>query len=311
MAASTSASAPSEAVVTSASAPATGPAASSPAVATPPPPPEKPQCKMAVLDLQPGEGFTEKSAVSLTDVVTTTIGQNSPCQVLSRNEIRAMLSFEAEKQLLGCGNDSCLAELGGALGVENLITGNVSKMGTSTLLSLKNVNLNKLVVERRVTDTFAGSDEEVPAFALWMARRLVLDAAIVGAKPVPKPKVIPADTKVHYVEKNMTTWRVLAWTGLGVTALLGALTGVAAATNLGLSMFLIAEKTSTKANLQTISAVEAAGPYFASGTNLGIYVTPVFALATVVLFFLPAETTEIKSIDSGDRSGTAALQGQP
>ena len=36
-----------------------------------------------------------------------------------------MLSLERQKRMLGCGTDSCMAELGGALGVGRLVTGDV------------------------------------------------------------------------------------------------------------------------------------------------------------------------------------------
>ena len=70
------------------------------------------RCKVAVLDLAPGEGVTVERARSFTEVVTSEIGARlhsggAVCSVLSRAEIRALLSFEVERQLSGCDASSC------------------------------------------------------------------------------------------------------------------------------------------------------------------------------------------------------------
>ncbi len=249
-------------------------------------------CKMAVMDLKAGDGFTDKGAAALTDVITTVMGERSGCEVLSRSEIRSMVSFEAEKQLLGCGDESCLAELGGALGVEFLITGSVSMLGESTLLSLKQLNLESLKVEKRVTDTFNGVDDEVVGFTRWMALRLAAGDEVAGAKPIPRPKpeaVAQGSGKVHFVEKEMTLWRGLAWTGLGLTALTGLATGAAAGTVWGSSVYLEAEKQRAAPDAPTVRSIEEMGPPLASLTNLGMYLSGALLVTTVVLFFLPGE----------------------
>ena len=40
-----------------------------------------------------------------------------------------MLSMEQQKQALGCDDDSCLAQLGGALGVPYLFSADVGALG--------------------------------------------------------------------------------------------------------------------------------------------------------------------------------------
>lgn len=49
--------------------------------------------------------------------------------VTTKSQISAVLGFESQRQLLGCGDSSqaCLAELAGALGVDGLITGSLNR----------------------------------------------------------------------------------------------------------------------------------------------------------------------------------------
>jgi hypothetical protein len=50
--------------------------------------------------------------------------------VVSSADLSAMLSLEKQEDLLACeDNTSCLSEIGGALGVDLLVAGTVSKVG--------------------------------------------------------------------------------------------------------------------------------------------------------------------------------------
>lgn len=60
-------------------------------------------------------------------------------QVVTPEQIAALVGFERQKELMGCGEESasCLAELGNALGVDGLVTGSVGKFGGSYQLNLR------------------------------------------------------------------------------------------------------------------------------------------------------------------------------
>ncbi|HLL53311.1 MAG TPA: hypothetical protein VK447_07190, partial [Myxococcaceae bacterium] len=60
-------------------------------------------------------------------------------QVITASEISALIGYERQKQLLGCSEDStnCIAELGGALGADGIISGTVGRFGTTYQLNLK------------------------------------------------------------------------------------------------------------------------------------------------------------------------------
>ena len=76
-----------------------------------------------MLDLE-AKGVEKSTAETLTDIVTVSLKKlGGVFDVISRSDIQQMLNFEESKQLVGCtSNSSCLAEIGGALGVARVVT---------------------------------------------------------------------------------------------------------------------------------------------------------------------------------------------
>ena len=82
-------------------------------------PPKK--SKMAVLDLK-DKGVGAEVASLLTGIVSNRLSEIGIFEVISREDIKNMLTHEQDKILVGCSDTGCLSEIGGALGVENLST---------------------------------------------------------------------------------------------------------------------------------------------------------------------------------------------
>jgi hypothetical protein len=239
-------------------------------------------CKAAVLDLTPGEGVTLERAQSLTEVVTGEVGAHLGCTVLSRAEIKALVSFEVERQLSGCDTSGCLAEIGDALGVDQLVLGTMSRIDSRSLVSLRLVDMHTMQVRRRVTDSYEGEDKDALRWIGWLARRLAMpDEADAGPRPeVDKPTVL---------ERRATLWRTLAWTGVGTGAGVLVVGGALGAAALGISGALPAMKTARGANRSQIESLEEAGPWLAGGANLGLYVGAGLLAVGGALFFFPGE----------------------
>jgi len=61
---------------------------------------------------------------------------------IGMGEIREMLSFEYQRQMMGCqADEACLAEIGGALGTDELVQASVIIEGQTANLSLKRINM--------------------------------------------------------------------------------------------------------------------------------------------------------------------------
>jgi TolB-like protein len=124
----------------------------------------------AVLDLKP---FDVKPglAKSLTQLLSLELKKFKGLSVISRDEIKTMLRYESEKQVLQCKDDtSCLVEIGGALGVDFLVSGSIGKLGDTYVLSLKLMDINEAKVVQRVAESFKGAEAHLPQalrFATW------------------------------------------------------------------------------------------------------------------------------------------------
>lgn len=140
------------------------------------------KCAVAVLDLQ-AVGLPEEAAHVpriLTDTVATELSENTDCKVITQADIAAMLDFEAQKAACGVDSVSCLAEIGGALGVGRVVTGSIGKLGSSFTLQLKLVDISKAEVQKRVDTTVSGEVERLRVAAKAAAREVWGLAPLAG-----------------------------------------------------------------------------------------------------------------------------------
>lgn len=115
----------------------------------------------AVLDLK-AAGVDAATAQNLTQVLSAELKKVDGATVIGRDDIAALLSYESNREMLGCTDDSsCLAELGDALGVERIVVGQVGKVADSYVLSLRLIRTADVLVESRVTETFRGEEEQL------------------------------------------------------------------------------------------------------------------------------------------------------
>ncbi|MBI5511040.1 MAG: PEGA domain-containing protein [Deltaproteobacteria bacterium] len=125
----------------------------------------EPQPKVAVLDLAtPGFETDKGNALSATlvGILASEVGRLGYV-VISSADINAMLSYEKQKDLVGCQDDtSCLAEIGGALGADLMVSGALGKLGDGLNLSLSLVDIKRAEVRKRFQGT-AGSEAVLAA----------------------------------------------------------------------------------------------------------------------------------------------------
>ncbi len=91
---------------------------------------------IAVTDLK-ARGVDPVAVGALTTEVTNTLAQLGVFSVISSEDIKRLLTLEATKQACtGDADAACLAEIGGALGVDYLVYGEVAKLGDVFSVSL-------------------------------------------------------------------------------------------------------------------------------------------------------------------------------
>jgi TolB-like protein len=139
--------------------------------------------RLAVLPIAAGEGVSEKTAAALTEALAAEVRKRSGAEVITQREISTVLSLERQKAMMGCSTDSCMAELGGALGVGNLVNGDIARVGESLLVAFRLVDVAKVrVVTQADRRLRKGSLDDLLDLLPAMAGELFPDPA--GAPPV-------------------------------------------------------------------------------------------------------------------------------
>ncbi len=128
---------------------------------------------LAILNMKTA-GLSESVAANLTQVLSVELKRIDGASVISSDDIEAMLSVEADKEILGCDSDTaCLAAIGGALGVDKLVVGQVGMLGTSYVISLKLISPLSASVDNRINETFRGDEATLIPAIRNTARRLL------------------------------------------------------------------------------------------------------------------------------------------
>lgn len=178
----------------------------------------------AVFDLAP-TGVSRQVARNLTQILSVEIKRIEGTRVVSRDDLTAMLQLEQDKSLLGCKDDTmCIVEIGGALGVDKLVVGQVGKLAARYVISLRMIDPRRARVDSRVTESFRGDEEQLIRAVRHAGRRLLgvgqdahgtlavsateeeayiyLDAVKRGRLPMPPVAELPAGRHTLRVAKD-------------------------------------------------------------------------------------------------------------
>jgi hypothetical protein len=121
--------------------------------------------RVAVTDLDAGDVDPRLVRVA-TEALLTELRKLKGVAIIGSDEIRAMLEAEAQRQLVGCEEESgCLAEIAGALGADVLLVGAITDVGEERLLALKRIDQRKATVAQAYTARLsqAGGEEVLAA----------------------------------------------------------------------------------------------------------------------------------------------------
>lgn len=91
-------------------------------------------------------GFSaSKVEPSMADFVSEHFAQKLSLEgisVLSSSEVKALVGLERQRQLMGCDESNCMAELADALGADGVITGSIGKFGQVFQVNIKILSSN-------------------------------------------------------------------------------------------------------------------------------------------------------------------------
>jgi TolB-like protein len=155
-----------------------------PALARGAPPGGPKRTKVAVMEIR-ALGTEPHKAELLSEVALTEASGVDRIDVIGRSDIASMVGFEKQRQVMGCAEDSgCLAEIGGALGVDYILVGSLGRLGGLYRVDLKLVDTRKARVVARFGESVEGQEEKLVTTVQRGVRQLLLPI-LGGDLPLP------------------------------------------------------------------------------------------------------------------------------
>lgn len=191
-----------------------------------------PRTKLAVMDVRAVQGVAEGTVTILTAIIVADAAR-AGYDVISQADVSAMIGFEKQKQVLGCAEEtSCLAEIGGALGVDYMLTGQVGQIGSQYRISLLLVDSRRARVAARAAEFCEKSEDALVKAAQSTVRQLL--AAVAPPAPPPAvsgsgagaPALAGAESAAAARPSHTKAW--IAFGTSGALALGGTLVGLGA-----------------------------------------------------------------------------------
>ena len=106
----------------------------------------KPKSKQSliVFDIVPENGVTQGTANLLTEVVIDNVGKLDRFKVIGQKDISKIMNIEQTKQMAGCSDSGCLANIAGSMGSDFYIEGSVGSVGDKYIVTLKLMDAQKV-----------------------------------------------------------------------------------------------------------------------------------------------------------------------
>lgn len=137
---------------------------------------------VAVLDLKPG-GATEGIAKALTTLVTAEVSSTPGFHAISRNDLKALISHQADLALLGCAEVSCAADIARLANADLVVAGSVERgEGDAVVFSIALIDPATPVVLERQTATWRSNPDDMVELVRPLVEKLLLGKAAVDFK---------------------------------------------------------------------------------------------------------------------------------
>ena len=185
--------------------------------------------KIAVLDFA-ANGASKELASAAGGIAANELDRMATFQIVTADAIRNMLAFEKQRQMLGCADAGCMAEIGGALGVDWLISGKVTKLAASagvpetysldlTLTNVRKAQRESSVIESARTESelvqktgkaaqklvskiLAGRTGRLVVTTAELGATVIVDEQVRGTTPLRAAIQLPAGPHALTVEKK-------------------------------------------------------------------------------------------------------------
>ena len=187
--------------------------------------------KIAVLTLRLDTDLDEGIGKTLNEIMLNEFQKVGNLQVLSSSDILSVLKMEVKRTKLGCTDDSCLVELGGALGVPLLASPSIGAIGDQYVINLKVMDISKATVLARSSEIVHRDNSELIKAVKKSVANVVGDMGLEKKTAAAPVEATAGPTVTAMPERPSTFMDVAPWVSLGLTVAVGG----AAATLAGLA----------------------------------------------------------------------------
>jgi hypothetical protein len=233
--------------------------------------------KIAVLGLRKDVEVPDGTMRTLNEILLNEFHQQGKLEVLGMSDIASMLALEQQRQQFSeCDDDSCLAEIGGALGVQLMASSSLGAVGEQYVFNVKIVDVKKARVLSRTSEIMPKSDSELIAGIRKAVGRAL--AAVVG--PVLRREA-PLEVDSAPQGPGRGVWGWAPWVSLGV-----AVVAVGAGGVMGGMALSSADDAKNESDPARWTDLDKKAGNMALGTDVAIGIAGAAAVSTLVLFLV-------------------------
>jgi hypothetical protein len=116
--------------------------------------------KIALLPLAALGGVSRDTAQLLGDALAGELRRRPGISVLTQADVSALLGVEKTRQMLGCTESGCVAEIGGALGADRVVHGSIGRVGDSLVVNLSALDPRRASSAASVSERLRAGGEE-------------------------------------------------------------------------------------------------------------------------------------------------------
>lgn len=231
--------------------------------------------KYAVMPFSIATGIDEKTGKLLDELLLTELSKLSTTEdtFLGSSDIAAVLGLEQQKQMLSCDDETCMAELGNALGVNYLVTPTLGKLGEEFVVNYKVIDPSQVKVVKRDVITVPATEGALRGAIKQLA------ASILGQSPDSTVAIKPIESQAAEIgQTEQEGIGTLGWVGIG-TAALGVALLAGGGIGVGIADSTLGDAGSAGSDKESAQTIYAAG---LGGLGVGLVVAGVGAVIAVI-----------------------------
>lgn len=160
---------------------------------------EKPKF-IAVLDLDIAKAIPAEARVSLSDLLREKLVNTGRFRVVDRNNMDKILK-EQGFQLQDCTSKECAVQVGRLLGVEKMVSGNVTKLGQTYIISAQMTNVETGEIEQMASDRCGGCEVDQLLDTIEMVANKLAGVPVAEREPAPPKPRAPEPGKISITSR--------------------------------------------------------------------------------------------------------------